>query len=43
MTFKRKTCQRAPTVELARIAADPTEKPRYRKAADWALNHLMRK
>lgn len=29
--------------EWARIAADPTEKPRFRKAADWALNHLMRK
>lgn len=28
--------------EWARIAADPTEKPRFRKAADWALNHLMR-
>lgn len=29
--------------EWARIAADPTEKLRFRKAADWALNHLMRK
>lgn len=28
--------------EWARIAADPTEKPRFRKAADWALNLLMR-
>lgn len=27
---------------FARIAADPTEKPRFRKAADWALNLLMR-
>lgn len=26
-----------------RIAADPREKPRFRKAADWALNLLMRK
>lgn len=29
--------------EWERIAADPTEKPRFRKAADWALNLLMRK
>lgn len=29
--------------EWARIAADPTEAPRFRRAADWALNHLMRK
>lgn len=29
--------------EWARIAADPTEKPRFRKAADWALNLLMGK
>lgn len=29
--------------EWARIAADPTEKPRFRKAADWALNLLMKK
>lgn len=28
---------------FARIAADPTEKPRFRKAADWALNLLMKK
>lgn len=28
--------------EWARIAADPTEKPRFRRAADWALNLLMR-
>ncbi len=26
-----------------RIAADPTEPARFRKAAQWALNHLMRK
>lgn len=26
----------------ARIAADPKEPARFRKAADWALNHLMR-
>ena len=25
-----------------RIAADPKEPARFRKAADWALNHLMR-
>jgi hypothetical protein len=29
--------------EWARIAADPTEKSRFRKAADWALNLLMGK
>jgi len=29
--------------EWARIAADPKEPPRFRKAADWALNLLMRK
>ena len=29
--------------EWHRIAADPTEKQRFRKAADWALNQLMRK
>ena len=28
--------------EWARIAADKTEKTRFRKAADWALNLLMR-
>ena len=27
--------------EWHRIAADPTEKQRFRKAADWALNLLM--
>ncbi len=30
--------------EIAREhGRDPTEKPRFRKAADWALNLLMRK
>lgn len=29
--------------EWARVAADPREKPRFRKAADWALNLLMKK
>jgi hypothetical protein len=29
--------------EWVRIASDPKEKPRFRKAADWALNLLMGK